>query len=90
MVELRRDQVPALVFAADDVFDRNSHVVVVDRVYVVLAERMHRRDLNALRVSGNNHDRNPFVGRRIGVGSASEPHIVGVIGEARPDLLAVD
>ena len=90
VIELGGDQMPAVVFAAHDVANRHADVVVVHSMDVVLAERVYRRDLNAGRVGGHDDDRDALVRSRVRIGSTGEPHVVGMVGQAGPDLLAID
>ena len=91
MVELSGDEFPALVFAAHEIFGGNTYVVEEDCVDVVGGEQVERVDADSRRVFHvHDHDRQPGVLRRFGVGAHGEPTVVRIAGQARPELLPVD
>ncbi len=90
MVELRGDQRPALVLGPDAVRDRHAHVRVIGDVRALTAERVDRREGEALRARRHQDDRDALVLRRVGIGARREPDPVGVVGVGGVALLPVD
>ena len=90
MVQLARDQLPALVQPADEVLGRNAHVIEEDRVDVVIREQLERVDANAPGLHVDEEHRQPAMLRRLLVGPHRQPAIVGIARETRPELLTVD
>ena len=90
MVELARDELPAAVLQTDEIGHRHPNVLIVRRVHVVPPERVDRAEREPLRVRGHDDDRDALVPLRLRIGAARQPHVVRVVGKARPDLLAVD
>ena len=90
VVELAGDQLPAPVLVPDQVADRHTDVVVVHRVRAVVPHGVDPRHLEALGVRRNDDDRDSLVGLGVWIRSAGQPDVVGVSGEAGPDLLTTD
>ena len=90
VVELARDEPPALVQSAHQIRGRHAHVVEEDGVDVMLREQMQGIDPDARRLHVDEEHRQPAVLGRILIGPHGQPAIVGIAREARPELLPVD
>ena len=90
VVELRGDELPAGVDVADDVSLRHAHIVVVRGGRRVPADSDDRRAFEPRRRRRHDDDRDSLVLGRVGIGAASEPHVVGLVGATGEHLVAVD
>ena len=82
---------PALVFLADQVFDRHAHVFekdVVDLVRTVDGDDRAHGDARRLHVDQQERDAGLRLCRSVGADQAENP--VGMLGQRRPGLVAVD
>ena len=89
-VELAGDEAPAVVLAADHVGSRDPDVVEVGVVDVVRARQVHRDDPDPRGVHRDDEQRDSLVLGSVRIGAGGQPDVVGISGEARPDLRAVD
>ena len=82
---------PAVVLRADEVRDRNAHVVEEHLAEVALAvEGPHRTHLDAGTAHVEDHPGDALVLRSIRVGADEELAVVGDVRARAPDLLAAD
>ena len=91
VVELVRDQVPALVLAAHQAGGRDPHVLVEGVVDVVVARAASWARPGCPGVSmGTMNMEMPLCLAHVGIGAGGQPDVVGVAGQAGEDLGAVD
>src|SRR5215472_11946954 len=91
VVELRGHQPPAGVLLPDPHRYGDSDVGVVRRVEVVRAVVGDDRGPGVAGIGRvDDQDGDPPVPRRVGVGAAGQPDVVGVVAAGGEDLLAVD
>ena len=90
VIELHRDELPATVNFADDIFFRNTHIVVVRRGCHHAANSHDRSPFEAWRVGRNNDQGDALVLGRFGVGATGQPDVVRLVGTRGVDLVAVD
>ena len=91
VVELGGDQPPAGILLAHQHLGRDPDVVVVRRIGVVCPVGKNDRRPRVTGITGiDDQDRNPFVLSSFRIGTARQPHVVGVMATGGPDLLTVD
>ena len=90
MVQLARDQLPALVQTADEVLGRNSNVIKENRIDVVIRQQLQWINANALGLHIDKEHRQAAMLRRLLVGSHRQPAIVRIARQARPKLRTVN
>ena len=90
VVELVGDQPPAAVDLADAHRVGDADVVVEGRSGVRLPERHERLDREPGVGGVDQEHRDALVAGGVRVGAGRQPHVVGVVGEAGVQLLAVD
>src|SRR5438552_2191125 len=75
VVELVRNEAPAVVLSADEVCRGHPHVLVEGLVDIVLAEQAHRHHADAGRAHRHDEHRDALVLLRLGVGAGGQPHV---------------
>ena len=88
---------PALIFAADEVESGNAHLIEKDGVldagagpgFAAGDEQIHRLDGEAGQIGRHHKPAQVFVPLGLRVGYGNRPHIVGAVGAADIDFLAV-
>jgi hypothetical protein len=91
VVELSGHQPPAGVLLPDPHRDRNPHVGIVGRVDVVRTVVRDDRRPGEPGIAGvDDQDGDAFVARRVRVGTAGQPDVVGVVGTGGENLLPID
>ena len=97
-LQVGSSNLPALVLAADEVPRRHAHVVEIDdvldaRTGAGLAggrQQVHGEHADAGQVGRHHEPAQVLVAVALRVGAGDGPHIVGAVGAAHIDLLAVD
>ena len=90
MVELVRDDLPALVLGADQVLDRHSHVFVKGRTGDIPGDRGQWCPVEARGVDRHDKNGQALVLGRIRIGTGRQPDVVGVLDGTGVDLFTID
>ena len=90
MIELHGNELPSTVDLADDIFFGNAHIGVVGRSGHDATNSHDRSPFKARSIGRDNDQRDALVLGRLGIGTASQPDIVRLVGTRGVHLVAID
>jgi hypothetical protein len=89
-IERLRDVLEAVIQLADHVVITDEHVVEIDGVGDLVADRGNRLDLQARMIHRHQKERDAVMLLGGGIGASADPVPLREVGRRRPDLLAVE